>query len=243
MPNYIEKPITFKEYFEHYFIEVFTLVSVKSYVLSIFPLVKWLHHYNVNWLINDLIAGIIIGCVLVPQSRYYAQIATLGPQYGLYSSVVGAFIYSLFVTSKDVCIEPVAVMSLQTAKVIENVMKTLTPEEKTVYTAPIIATTFALLCGIISAGVGFLRLGFLVELISYNAVASFMTGSAFSILCGQVPALMGYSSEVNTRNSTYKVEIESLKHLPDTKLDAVFGLVPLYVLFSANGFLLHLDQN
>ena len=48
---------------------------------------------DVGWLAGDLIAGITVGIVLVPQSMSYAQIATLAPQYGLYSAFVGVFIY------------------------------------------------------------------------------------------------------------------------------------------------------
>lgn len=228
VPNYHEHIVTEKEYFQHSLQDYLTLHAAKDYVRSLFPIVQWLPHYNFTWFTHDLIAGITVGCVLVPQSMSYAQLATLPPQYGLYSSFIGAYIYSLFATSKDVCIGPVAVMSLETAKVISKVMEKY-PEGE--IEAPIIATTLALLCGIIATGVGLLRLGFLVELISLNAVAGFMTGSALNIICGQVPALMGYNSEVNTRTATYKVIINSLKHLPDTKLDAVFGLIPLFLLY------------
>lgn len=229
IPSFYEQKLSFKEYYRHDLKEYCSWKSVGNYCLSIFPVVQWMPHYNYMWFIQDLIAGITIGCVLVPQSMSYAQIATLPPQYGLYSSFIGAFIYSLFATSKDVCIGPVAVMSLETAKVVAKVTAKLSADSD--ITAPIIATTLAFLCGIIALGVGLLRLGFLVELISLNAVSGFMTGSALSIMSGQVPSLMGYSSKLNTRQSTYKVIIETLKHLPDTKLDAVFGLIPLVILY------------
>lgn len=228
VPAYHEHIVTEKEYFDHSLREYFTVHAAKNYVKSLFPIVHWLPHYNFTWFTQDLIAGITVGCVLVPQSMSYAQLATLPPQYGLYSSFIGAYIYSLFATSKDVCIGPVAVMSLETAKVVGRVMEKY-PEGE--IEAPIIATTLALLCGIIATGVGLLRLGFLVELISLNAVAGFMTGSALNIITGQVPGLMGYNSKVNTRTSTYKVIINTLKHLPDTKLDAVFGLIPMFLLY------------
>lgn len=57
-----------------------------------------------------------------------------------------------------------------------------------------------------------------------------MTGSALNIAAGQVPALMGYSSKLNTRAATYKVIINTLKHLPDTRRDAAFGLSGLLFL-------------
>ncbi|CAI4642484.1 CDN_1a_G0035660.mRNA.1.CDS.1 [Saccharomyces cerevisiae] len=225
-----ETTVSLKEYYDHSIRSHLTVKGARSYLKSVFPIINWLPHYNFSWFTADLIAGITIGCVLVPQSMSYAQVATLPAQYGLYSSFIGAYSYSFFATSKDVCIGPVAVMSLQTAKVIADVTAKY-PDGDSAITGPVIATTLALLCGIISAAVGFLRLGFLVELISLNAVAGFMTGSAFNILWGQVPALMGYNSLVNTRAATYKVVIETLKHLPDTKLDAVFGLIPLFLLY------------
>lgn len=230
IPSFEETPVTLKEYYNHFIRERLTVRSAGDYVISIFPIIKWMPHYNWAWGYADIVAGITVGCVLVPQSMSYAQIAGLAPQYGLYSSFVGAFIYSLFATSKDVCIGPVAVMSLQTAKVVTAVLAKY-PDNDPVVTAPVVATALSLLCGIVATGVGLLRLGFLVELISLNAVAGFMTGSAFNIIWGQVPALMGYSKLVNTREATYKVVINTLKHLPNTKLDAVFGLIPLFILY------------
>ena len=230
IPAYEENTVTLKDYYDHTIKDNLTLKSAGSYLYSLFPIIKWLPHYNFTWGYADLVAGITVGCVLVPQSMSYAQIASLSPEYGLYSSFIGAFIYSLFATSKDVCIGPVAVMSLQTAKVIAEVLKKY-PEDQVEVTGPIIATTLCLLCGLVATGLGVLRLGFLVELISLNAVAGFMTGSAFSIIWGQIPALMGYNKLVNTREATYKVVINTLKHLPNTKLDAVFGLIPLVILY------------
>ncbi|SCU86060.1 LANO_0C06590g1_1 [Lachancea nothofagi CBS 11611] len=227
---YDESKVEFPDWYNTKIRPNVTLHHVGEYFRDLFPFLKWIHHYNARWLYQDLVAGITVGCVLVPQSMSYAQIATLPPQYGLYSSFIGAFIYSFFATSKDVCIGPVAVMSLQTAKAVSSVMANLPTD--TDITAPIIATALALLCGIVSLGVGLLRLGFLVELISSTAVGGFMTGSAINIISGQVPALMGYSKKVNTRASTYKVIIDSLKYLPDTKLDAAFGLVPLFLLYA-----------
>lgn len=123
IPAYEESTVTLKEYYDHSIKNNLTAKSAGSYLVSLFPIIKWFPHYNFTWGYADLVAGITVGCVLVPQSMSYAQIASLSPEYGLYSSFIGAFIYSLFATSKDVCIGPVAVMSLQTAKVIAEVLK------------------------------------------------------------------------------------------------------------------------
>lgn len=225
VPAYDEEEVTVKEWVEHVFAH--PLQFIKHYLISLFPIAQWILHYNYKWLYGDLVAGITVGVVLVPQSMSYAQLAGLEPQYGLYSSFVGVFIYSFFATSKDVSIGPVAVMSMQVGKVIAHVQSKFGDQ----YAAPEIATFLALICGGIATGIGLLRLGFILEFISIPAVMGFMTGSAFNIIAGQVPALMGYNSLVNTRDSTYMVIINTLKNLPHSTVDAAFGLVCLFILY------------
>lgn len=198
-----------------------------NYFISLFPFSKWLLHYNLKWLYGDLVAGITVGVVLVPQSMSYAQLAGLSPEFGLYSSFVGVCIYAIFATSKDVSIGPVAVMSAQVGKVVAKIQEKHGDE----YPAYQVATFMALICGGIAAGIGFLRLGFILEFISMPAVMGFMSGSAFSIICGQVPALLGYGSKVSSRGASYEVVVETLKHLPDGNINAAFGVVPLFILY------------
>ncbi|KAA8913056.1 hypothetical protein TRICI_003293 [Trichomonascus ciferrii] len=205
------------------------LSRVKNYVISLFPIAQWIYRYNLIWLYGDLIAGITVGAVLVPQGMSYAQIATLPPEYGLYSSFVGVFIYCFFATSKDVSIGPVAVMSLQVSKVIEHVLNAL--PDYTEASAPLIAETLALLCGAIALGIGLLRLGFILEFIPIPAIMGFMTGSAINIVSGQVPGLFGIQKRFDTRAETYMVIINTLRNLGHTKLDAAFGLVCLFILY------------
>ena len=184
--------------------------------------------FELVFLTLDLIAGITVGVVVVPQSMSYAKVATLPVQYGLYSSFVGVFIYCFFATSKDVTIGPVAVMSLQTAHVIATVQAAHPGE----FTPELIATTLAFFCGIITLGLGLLRLGWLIEFLPYPTIAGFMTGSAITIAVGQVPSLLGTSSLFNTRAACYLVIINTIKYLPSTKLDAAFGLPCLFFLYA-----------
>lgn len=224
--EYQEKEPTVVEYGQRYLSDPLGLI--KRYLVSLFPIAQWILHYNGTWLYGDLVAGITVGVVLVPQSMSYAQVALLPAQYGLYSSFVGVFIYSFFATSKDVSIGPVAVMSLQVSKVIIKVQEKVGTDK---YSAPEIATFLSLICGGIAAGLGLLRLGFILEFISMPAVMGFMTGSAFNIITGQLPGLMGYNSSVNSRKSSYYTVIHTLKNLPKTNVNAAFGLVPLFILY------------
>lgn len=199
-----------------------------NYFDDLFPFTKWILSYNSQWAIGDLIAGFTVGLVVVPQSLAYATVATLPVEYGLYSSFIGVVIYVLFATSKDVTIGPVAVMSLQTANVIKQVMD----NHPGVYTAPVIASALAFICGVVTIGIGLLRLGWIVEFIPAPAVAGFMTGSAITIAVGQVPKLMGISGVTTNGTACYLIVIHTLQGLGRTKVDAAFGLGTLVFLYS-----------
>ncbi|KAG8999682.1 hypothetical protein FRB94_005985 [Tulasnella sp. JGI-2019a] len=204
--------------------------AVIDYLRRLFPILSWIRRYNLTWLTGDLIAGLTVGMILVPQSMSYAKIATLAPQYGLYSSFVGVFIYCFFATSKDVSIGPVAVMSLEVANLIARV-DAKHPKQ---WSSPEIATTVALFCGFIVLGIGLLRLGWIVEFISAPAVAGFMTGSAITIASQQVPGLLGLSTLFNTRAAAYFEIIHTLKYLHLATKDAAFGVMGLFALYFIN---------
>lgn len=99
------------------------------------------------------------------------------------------------------------------------------------YTAPQVATILALFGGFIALFIGLARLGILVDFIPHPAIAGFMTGSSLTISIGQWPKLFGMKS-VNTHDSAYLIFGNFFKYLPETKLDAAFGLVGLLWLYS-----------
>ncbi|GMM53013.1 sulfate permease [Starmerella bacillaris] len=203
---------------------------VKNYLISLFPFLQWIYRYNLTWLYGDLIAGITVGIVVVPQGMSYAKIAGLPVQYGLYSSFIGVMLYCFFATSKDVSIGPVAVMSAETYEITHRVLKNV--PGLTDADLPVIAGVLSLLCGGITLGLGVLRLGFLLEYIPMPAVMGFMTGSAFTIAVGQVPALMGINKLFNTKDASYLVVINTLKHLHQSNYNACFGILCLFVLYA-----------
>lgn len=94
----------------------------------------------------------------------------------------------------------------------------------------VVASALAIICGAIIVFIGLIRLGWIVEWISLAALSAFMTGSALNIAVGQFPNLMGITG-FDTRASTYKVVINSLKHLGRTTLDAAIGLTALVMLY------------
>jgi sodium-independent sulfate anion transporter 11 len=102
--------------------------------------------------------------------------------------------------------------------------------KNTPYQAHEVASVLAVITGVIVTFLGITRLGFIVEFISLTAISAYMTGSAINIAAGQVPTMMGITG-FSTRDSTYKVIINTLKHLGRTKLDAAMGLTALTMLY------------
>ncbi|OAP54679.1 hypothetical protein AYL99_11127 [Fonsecaea erecta] len=197
------------------------------YFRSLFPFTHWILRYNVQWLIGDLVAGITVGAVVVPQGMAYAKLAELPVEYGLYSSFMGVLIYWFFATSKDITIGPVAVMSTITGNVV-NKVTAAHPD----IPGHVVASALAIIAGAIICFIGLVRCGWIVDFIPLTAISAFITGSALNIACGQVPTLMGIKVKgFNTRASTYLVIINTLKYLGHTKLDAAIGLTALFLLY------------
>lgn len=98
----------------------------------------------------------------------------------------------------------------------------------------VVASALAIICGTIITFIGLIRMGWIVDFISLAAISAFMTGSAINIAVGQFPNLMGITS-FDTRAATYKVVINSLKHLGESKLDAAMGVTALAMLYIIRG--------
>ncbi|KAJ3572486.1 hypothetical protein NP233_g3043 [Leucocoprinus birnbaumii] len=216
-PEQLTEDISTKEWLSQFWTN--PLPHFRDYLLSLFPIMKWIPRYNLGWLYGDIIAGLTVGIVLVPQAMSYAQIATLPPVYGLYSSVVGTFIYCIFATSKDVSIGPTAVLSLTVANLIAGIEKDHPGE----WSKPVLASAICLVLGSITMGLGLLRIGWLVEFAPMPAIAGFMTGSALTIVTVELPGMLGMEG-LGIYESPCKVLIGTLKDLPHAKLDAAWGL-------------------
>lgn len=224
--QYTEQEPTAREWIEEI---IPSRQELGDYVYSLFPFIHWIGRYNLQWLIGDLVAGITVGAVVVPQGMAYAKLAELPVEFGLYSSFMGVLIYWFFATSKDITIGPVAVLSTVTGNVIIAAEQKLKGEGKDV-PLDVIASSLAIIAGAIVLFLGLVRLGWVVDLISLPAISAFMTGSAISIAAGQVPAMMGITG-FSTRQPTYMVIIDTLKHLGRTNLNASFGLTSLFLLY------------
>ncbi|KAG5541691.1 hypothetical protein RHGRI_021500 [Rhododendron griersonianum] len=87
---------------------------------AIFPILEWAQSYNLKKFRGDLIAGLTIASLCIPQDIGYSKLANLPPQYGLYSSFVPPLIYAFMGSSRDIAIGPVAVVSLLLGTLLQN---------------------------------------------------------------------------------------------------------------------------
>ncbi len=150
-----------------------------------FPILQWVPRYNRDTFVSDLIAAVIVTIMLIPQSLAYALLAGLPPEAGLYASILPIIVYAIFGTSMTIAVGPVAVASLMTATAASAVAAQGTPE----YAAAAIVLAF--LSGLMLAGMGLLRLGFLANFLSHPVISGFITASAFIIAAGQLKSITG----------------------------------------------------
>ncbi|CAM8977214.1 unnamed protein product [Rhodiola kirilowii] len=156
-------------------------------IQAIFPIFDWGRSYSLKKFKGDLIAGLTIASLCIPQDIGYAKLAGLKPEYGLYSSVVPPLVYAFMGSSRDIAIGPVAVVSLLLGTLLqEELDPTKHPAEylRLAFTA----TFFA---GVTQFTLGFFRLGFLIDFLSHAAIVGFMGGAAITIALQQLKGLLG----------------------------------------------------
>ncbi|XP_042492645.1 sulfate transporter 1.3-like [Macadamia integrifolia] len=154
---------------------------------SIFPILEWGRDYNLIKFKGDLIAGLTIASLSIPQGIGYAKLANLSPQYGLYSGFVPPLVYAFLGTSRDIAIGPVAVVSLLMGSMLRTVIDPVA--NPAAYTRLAFTATF--FAGITQAALGFFRLGFLIDFLSHATIIGFMGGAAITIGLQQLKGFLG----------------------------------------------------
>jgi len=192
------------------------------------PTVDQIHELrDMETLKVDLLAGLTVALVLVPQSMAYAQLAGLPAYYGLYASFLPPMIAAIFGSSRQLATGPVAVVSLMTAATLEPIA-TANPEGFLVY-----ATLLAILVGVFQISLGLLRLGVLVNFLSHPVVVGFTNAGAIIIATSQLSKVFGVSVEkaqhhYETVYYTFQAAADHM-HWP-TFMMAVFSIALMFSL-------------
>lgn len=148
-----------------------------------------LRGYRRAWFGGDLVAGLTVWAVLVPEALAYASIAGVSPVVGLYAAPAALVVYALLGSSRHVVVGPMSATAALSAAAIAD----LSPAGVSAYAA--LTATLAIAAGFVALIAGLLRLGFIANFISEPVLKGFIIGLALTIVIGQLPKLFGVEKE------------------------------------------------
>ncbi|XP_003217397.3 sulfate transporter [Anolis carolinensis] len=184
--------------------------SVLNFFLKLFPAIEWLSHYRIKeYLLGDIISGLLVGIVAIPQSISYALLASQDPIYGLYTNFFCPIIYFAMATSRHVCVGSFGVLCLMIGESVNRQLRLAGYEsdgatvmmanatlngtvfcDKSCY-AISVATALAFLVGIYQILLGVFQLGFISVYLSEPLLSGFVTGSSLTIITSQMNLVLG----------------------------------------------------
>lgn len=154
------------------------------------PFLRWIGELRDRQVLRaDIVAGITVALVLIPQSMAYAQLAGLPAYYGLYAAFLPPMVAALFGSSRQLATGPVAVVSLLTAAALEPIAAAGSPGYVTY------AIALSLLVGLFQLGLGLLRLGVVVNFLSHPVIIGFTNAAAIIIATSQLDKIFGVRVE------------------------------------------------
>jgi high affinity sulfate transporter 1 len=187
------------------------------------PGLRVVRSYDRAWLRPDLIAGIVLAAILVPQGMAYAQLAGLPAVNGLYTTIACLVGYALLGPSRVLVLGPDSSIS-------PLILAAITPllAGGGVSTAIALAGLLAVLVGLTEIGLGLGKLGFVADLLSKEVQVGYMNGLAVTIIVGQLPKLFGFKTSADSFLKEVKVFFEGLDQTSTTTL--LVGLAALTLL-------------
>jgi len=159
------------------------------------PILTWLPTYDRAWLTADVIAGLTLWGLVVPEAMAYAGVANLPPQMGLYTLLAALLVYALLGTSRHLVVQATSATAALLASSVVGVMIAAelvdagaTPDPATYQ---LYATAFVLVVGVVFFVAGIARLGFITQFLSKPVMDGFVTGLALFVAVGQLNKLFG----------------------------------------------------
>nr|CAD7448518.1 unnamed protein product [Timema bartmani] len=179
------------------------------------PVLTWLPQYNLSVAASDLVAGFTVGLTVIPQAIAYANVAGLPPQYGLYSSFMACFVYTIFGSCKDSPVGPTAIAAILTRENLHGL-------------GPEFAVLMCFLCGCVVMLMGILQLGFLIDFISGPVSVGFTSAAAIIIATTQIKDLLGLSFPGSKFLDVWE---QLFEHISETRLwDTLLGFACMAIL-------------
>src|SRR3954451_7511694 len=157
------------------------------------PAVRWLSAYRLRWLPKDLVAGLVLTTLLVPQGMAYVALAGLPPITGLYTTIMCLLAYAVFGPSRILVLGPDSSLGpMIAATILPLIVADGDPQR-----AVALASMLALMVGVIMILASVARLGFIADLLSKPTMIGYMNGLALTILVGQLPKLFGFGVDAD----------------------------------------------
>ncbi len=182
--------------------------DVRMWGGAVWRSLAWVGHYQRSDFPRDLIAGVTVAIMLIPQSMAYAALAGLDPVVGLYASIVPVFIYGLLGSTGIMTLGPTAITSVLTLSVIAPLAA------QRPAAAPALALTLALLLAAVYIVMGLFRLGFLVNLLSQPVLIGYVNAAAIIICVSQLQHLLGITFDAS--QYPHILLWRNIRHLPQT---------------------------
>ena len=188
------------------------------------PILAWLPKYERTWLRTDLIAGLTVVALLIPEGMAYAQIAGVPPQTAFYAAPIGLLAFAIFGTSRQLVVAVSAIIATMSFATVSLIAAPDTPE------FILLTAALAVLAGLISILAGLLKLGRVAQFFSESVMVGFITGLALTVMVKQVPKLLGIEGgHGNFWERLYDIII----HLPETHLATLITGVLCLILLVA----------
>jgi len=165
---------------------------------NLLPSVGWLKNMTGQDVLKDIIAGVTVGVLLIPQSMSYAALAYLPPQFGLYTGFIPLIVFAFTTSSYHVSIGPVAPVCVLVGDALMGIVGSDSIDEVTGYGNEKFqeaASGLALVAGIIMMIMALMRLGFVVKYLSIPVMTGFVTGAAFIIFGNQLKGIFRLDCE------------------------------------------------
>lgn len=164
--------------------------SMLHWVLRYLPILQWLPKYQLSWLRADIVAGLTVWAVMVPEAMAYSGIAGVPPLVGLYTVPIPLIAYALFGTSRTMVIGPDSATALISAGTVGAVVASHSGATQVAeYVA--ISSALALIVGVIFLVLGLARMGWVANFIPTPVMKGFIQGLVWVTIIGQVPKLFG----------------------------------------------------
>ena len=187
------------------------------------PGVRVARAYERSWLRADLVAGVVLAAILVPQGMAYAELAGLPAVTGLYTTIACLVGYALFGPSRVLVLGPDSSISPLILAAITPLLAGGDPA-----TAIALAGMLAVLVGLTEIGLGLGKLGFVADLLSKEVQVGYMNGLAITIIVGQLPKLFGFSTNADSFLKEIRLFVEGLDQTQTTTL--IVGVAVLALL-------------